>query len=210
MYGMLLVCIITGFVFLKKLVAPFHKALPVFLLYTAVIQVISVEYSRHFHKSNHWIFNLFTPTEFIFYSLMLASFINSRNLKKIIYLLLAAYLAFAFYNILFLQRIVTFNTFSYIAGCFVVLCSCLFYFVHLASSENEHPLFRTPAFWITCGLLIMHTGDFLLFGMMDIITSYYPSFALTGFEIIKYIDTATYMLFTVSFLCNNIRNHSYS
>lgn len=187
------------------------KMLPYFLLFMSCVQVFAIEYSRPLpHKSNHWIFNLFTPIAFVFYSALLLQSFEGKKFKNIGLVLISIYFVFSIYNIIFLQGLKLFNNYSYVLGCFVIICTSLLLFVEVAKSENNLHLMEYPVFWVASGLLISHLGDFIIFGLMNMIIKHYPGFTTISFEIIKYLNATLYLLFIIAFLCKPKKQKQYS
>jgi len=101
----------------------------------------------------------------------------------------------------FLQGFWFFNNYSYVVGAFTIVCLGLFFFIDNATSEDEQPVLKNPAFWFASGLIISQLGNFIIMGLFDYLLKNHLNYLLLSFTILKYLNTLMYLLFTAGFLC---------
>lgn len=182
----------------------FLRCFPYFLLFSCAVDLLAKEYSRPLpHKSNHWIFNIYSPIECIYYCLLFWEVIENRQLRKLVIGLITIYCLFSIYNAIFLQGFEQFNTYTYLLETFTVVSICLFFFIENAKQENDQSIVRNPHFWIASALIITFLGDFIIMGLLNVIIAKAGSHTMLSFNIIKYLNLLKCFLFTVAFLSNS-------
>ncbi len=183
----------------------FLRAFPYFLMFSCAVQIFAKEYSRPTpHKSNHWIYNIYSPIECVFYCLLLLEQIKNKRFRKLFICGIIAYCLFTLYNLSFLQGFSIFNSYTYVAEAILVVGMCFYFFLHVAKNENEHSLVRDPVFWITSALIITFLGDFIIMGLLDFVIANPGKYTLLSFSIIKYLNVTKCVLFSVAFVCKRI------
>ncbi len=201
----LLIAIVASLLLYKQVPRGWLRLLPVFLLFTFVVQLGGYYYSKTFKKSNHFIFNGYTVVAFLFYFFL---FYDTQELKQYRKWLLPVLLIF----------IVTFLLKSFVWGSFfiynslvnnvgelLIFCCCLTYFYELLRAERWSHYFSIPMFWITTGIVFASVSDFVYLSVFN----YIMDNKLDPNGVIYGVITTTssiieYGLFTVAFLCKRI------
>jgi len=130
-----------------------------FLLLIVIVELTGRYLMKEMHVVNSWLYNIFIPIEYFFYTYLFYCYINDTGQKKIIRILLMLIFPAAAINILFIQGFYNFNTNILIAGnCLMILLSCLF-FVDLLRRDEQTQLLKLPMFWITVGVLLFNIGE---------------------------------------------------
>lgn len=182
--------------------SPFFLFIP-FLLLTNV-----QEWGSHYglfsiHKSNSLSLNIFTNIEFVFYAWFFYRYTEGSDHKRRILILTAIYIILAVTNILFIQGVYRFHSFSYLIGSMLMVYYVCYFFYALFNGDAYVDLLRYPVFWVCVGLFVFYLGMF----------TYYAFFELVAVDsILKYIvlfnvlmnifNIVLYSCFSMAFLCH--------
>jgi hypothetical protein len=154
-----LVCL----VFYNKLVYPYKFFAP-FLCLTTTYQFVSQLGWISSDNSQIWSYNIFTSTEFIFYSLILHSLLKKNQHKTVLYYALIFTLVCTLIYIVMLRKLNSLNTYIFSLQAFVIITSCcMYYFYKVRDARNFIPITKEPTFWLYTGLLFYYLGEFLFF-----------------------------------------------
>lgn len=132
-----------------------------FLLFIVGIELYGRYLRKELHESNAWLYNISVPVEFLFYGFLFYLHYTKKLVLQIVGAFLILFSIFAISNILFIQGYEKFNTNILKIGSFsMILLSCL-YFTELLSRDVQSNLFAEPMFWLTTGVFLFNTGEFL-------------------------------------------------
>ena len=91
----------------------------------------------------------------------------NKQKKKMFVVISALYVAFAFVNVLLIQR-ASINSYTLIVQSIIVITLCLYYFYWLLQELPTAELHRMPMFWVNSAYIIFYSGNLFLF----VFTSY--------------------------------------
>lgn len=158
------------------------------------------------NKSNLHLYNLFIPVEFSFYLLFFMFVFKSKKIKKIILIVILLYLAFAVSNILWIQGPDTYQSYSFILGCLLVVSYSIIYLYLLFRVPETGSLVKNCFFWIASGLMFYYTCTLPLYGLENSIIAKMPSYNRGLYLIGDFLNILLYTLFSIGFLCQiNLR-----
>lgn len=130
-----------------------------FLFLILVVEFAGRYLRTELHTVNSWLYNIFIPIEYFFYSYLFYSYTRDAALKKIMKAILWLIIPASLINILFIQGWYNFNTNILLAGnCLMILLSFMF-FVDLLRRDEPVYLGRMPMFWIAMGVLLFNMGE---------------------------------------------------
>jgi len=153
------------------------------------------------NRSNHWLANIISTIEIVFYSLLYYHFIQSPQIKKIIRYTLAGFILLTILNILFLQGYNRFHTITYRLGSAMVIVFICMYFKQLMNTENV-TLTMEPMFWISSGLFFFLLGFIFYLSAFDFIAYQSIKKHASLYKVIRYsLIIQMYSLFAIAFLC---------
>ncbi|HLX92412.1 MAG TPA: hypothetical protein VKR32_12060 [Puia sp.] len=136
-----------------------YKWFPWFLGITVLVEFYGPYYTRRYHASNVWLYNIFTPLEIIFYAWIFHSIYRGRIVRKLSLGFIPAYIIAVTINEAFIQGFGTFHSYTMLVGdFFVVLFSCC-YFYELLKSNTQQSFLSITAFWIVTGLFFFYLGN---------------------------------------------------
>jgi len=195
-----IVCFLASItLFFQASLPQYLKIFPFFMIITIVIEVVSKLLMQNRVDVN-LLFCLFTAFEFEYYLLIISFSIHRKNVKKIIWWLLAIYPVLVLINLLFIQP-GTFNTNTYALGSLLVVAGCIYYFFEIFQSTRSVNLIREPAFWICSGLLFFYCCTFPLIGLWNQLRGMSRIILDNLNTILTLLNVLLYSLFSIAFLC---------
>jgi len=187
----------------------FLKLFPPFLLLTLLSELLG-SYWESIGKNNLTLYNFFTVFEFCFYLWIISLIINDKKWKGFIRISIPVYTLVAVTNILFIQKMKTFHTMTYVIGCLLIVFFCIYYFFELFRFPQSEKLLKNPAFWICSGLLFFYCCSFPLYGLINS-WKHISKFVLSNFgTILTILNFFLYSLFMIAFLCFRTRKYTLS
>jgi hypothetical protein len=131
--------------------------------------------------------------------------IRNARVKNIIFHTAWLYLLLGITNVLFIQKITSFNSITYALGCLIISVICFYYFFELFQQTYAVNLTRQPAFWICAGLLFFYTCSFPIYGLLNFLS---PDFITKNIQVfLLLLNVFLYSSFTIAFLCRiGVRN----
>lgn len=159
-----------------------------------------------------WLFNLFTPVEFVVYSLFYLTQIKLKIARTWIRWFLLIYPVVYVINILSFQHLFTaFHTNTYLLGSlFMILWSGTYFYDQIISETNlNSSLIRDPFFWISVGVLFFYSGCFIIFGAINYLNFADVKRSESLYMIVQLLNILMYSLFAIGFSCHKIFQKSY-
>lgn len=199
----LLAGIIIGLYFYKFLRPKWLRIFTWFLLFTLFVQIFSIFYVNHFHKSNHFIFNIYIFIQFSFYFYIFYQSFDKKNIKFSLFLMDLAFILYFLYNIILGPGFFIFSSASNTLGSICIIFCCLNYFYSLFQSELNLNFFRIPMFWISTGFLFYFVGNFIYLSLLNYIVkeNFDPSGNI-NFYVSNTLSLFLYGLISFGFLSN--------
>lgn len=120
-------------------------------------------YSNIFGDTNYPIANIFIIVQITFFLWWIRFILNSNSRKRIIGLLIIAFLVFAALNTMYGQVFMTrLQTYTYAIGVIFLLIAISFYFVESFNKETIFNVTDSLQFWLILGVLLFY-GTFMPF-----------------------------------------------
>ncbi|GAA4453962.1 hypothetical protein GCM10023092_15160 [Rurimicrobium arvi] len=180
------------------------------LLYTVINECAGNYFHYCLHRPNFFLYNIYVPIEFGFYSLQIVLVLKANSRKRLILTSLLTGLLFSVWNIAFGKGLNNgYNTDTNILLSLLLIFASLVYLYDLLTySEHIETPIREPMFWIVAGLLFFNFGCLIINALYD----YAEAKHLTLFgkeiysQIMKLLNLLMYSCFTISFvLCYRTR-----
>ncbi len=188
-------------VYFRREPAPVYlKAFPPYLLATLIAESIG-SYFYSIQKNNLALYNFFTVFEFCFYLWVISQIIYNGMARRVISVVMVLYAIGAVVNIIFIQKMQAFHTFTYAIGCLLIVAACVYYFFELFRLPKAVKLVNTPAFWICSGLLFFYCCGFPLYGFTNFLIGISTLIITNFMAIITILNIFLYSIFTIAFLC---------
>lgn len=202
----LLISLVVSIVLYKRLRPKWMRLFTWFMLFSEIVSILGYQYSDTFKTSNHFIFNLYLPIQFIFFFAIFFKSFQSKQLKKLTVALSIAFLIFAILSFLSVFKkdgFYVFNSTVYLIGSLLTILLCLLFFVSLFKSEGIINYFQIPMFWIATGLLFYFVGNSVYLGVIDYIIAHNLDKEGAIYRFITFtLSLLLYTLFTIGFLSN--------
>ncbi|MFA6083624.1 hypothetical protein [Mucilaginibacter sp.] len=109
---------------------------------------------------NILMYNCTTIIEFTFFFYLFYVNLINKRLKNIVVCLSLIYLAFSAFNLLYIQKVEIFNSYSMVLGTIFAMLFVFMYFYDLFEKNEPLQLIRNPMFWISIGIFLFYLGDF--------------------------------------------------
>lgn len=130
-----------------------------FLLYTFLNEYLGCYYKNVLHKPNVFLYTIYAPIAYVFYSLQLVHFISRKQNTIIVSTLAIIGLLFSIINAFYGQGFTKFNTLTNITLSFLLIINCFIYLFDLLAQPNKTIKLQTePLFWVVAGLLFFNFG----------------------------------------------------
>lgn len=192
---------IVCFLYRNKLSPPLSGGMLAFLIFTIVVEIIGCE-MRARSMRNHWLYNIFIIVEFYFWLYVYHQVLQDKRIKKAINWFSVFFAIFILYNLLFLQGVYFFNTYTYMLGGIAILSLTALYFRQLFISDLELNLKRDVLFWISTGLLFYYLGNIPIDGMLNYLNVYNKAIVVKYFPVISSILIITkHVSLIIGFIC---------
>jgi hypothetical protein len=168
--------------------------------------ILAYTQSRGMH--NAWIANAAGILECSFDFYILRCIIENAKADRIILIVTAIFVLFAFVNILVIQKKAGFNSINFTIGCLILVVLCIYYFFELFQKTDAESLSRLPAFWIASAILFNTVLTFPTFALLSFMqeTNRFnkgtTKIVLIHISVIfNIISVLTYILYSIAFLC---------
>src|SRR5687768_4527278 len=138
-----------------------------FLFIVVTGEFVGAYMKYELHLANGWLYNILSVIQFFFWIFFLTQFFKRNIYRQGSLLLLICLMLFAGINMIFIQGFKNFNHYTLIAGAFLVILQCCFYFYQLFNDPEDIRLFRSPMFWIVTGAFFFFLGTFFYFSLYD-------------------------------------------
>jgi hypothetical protein len=127
------------------------------------VSILSSFYSLWFHRSNHWIYNLFLPAEafsflYIFYKTAVHGKVRRADGGLLVLLAPLIVLSYLLSHSFFFL-----NTYAGISCSFLSLLAACGAFIDLLADKRELRLFRQPMFWMAGGVLLYSISNIIFY-----------------------------------------------
>ncbi len=188
-----------------RLDLPFHLKLFACLLWlTLPVEILSA-YLIHFaHKSNIWLYNIFTLPEFWLYGYFYLQIIHPARLRIILKIFLVIFPIFWLVTVFLVFGFHVWNSYVIIVGSFFSVVFALMYYYQLIIDPEVHPLRNLSEFWIASGMLIFYLGALPYFGTLNFLIRSHLNVAVTLAKVLTLLNTCMYSLFSYACLCQMI------
>jgi hypothetical protein len=188
-----------------RLDLPFHLKLFSYLLWlTFPVEVLSAYLIYFAHKSNVWLYNIFTLPEFWLYGYYYLLMIHQPRLRIILKIFLVIFPIFWGITVFLVFGFNVWNSYVIILGSFFSVVFSLMYYYRLIIDPEIYPLRNLPEFWIASGMLIFYLGALPYFGTLNFLIRSHMHVAVTLSKVLTLLNTCMYTFFSYAYLCRMI------
>jgi len=152
-------------------------------------------------KPTVFLYNLYNLAEINLYLLIVRTLLAGLNFKKAILYALTVFNIIAIARLIFFEGATIFDALSYAIGCFILCCSCIFYFYELFEYKYAIFILQESSFWLVTALMFYYTLGIPIYGVW---TSFIdpPKFIIQNYLlIIDSLNFVVYLLINLALLC---------
>lgn len=189
----LIIGIQTKFLLQRKNISLFILLIIVFF-----IEILNVVCSR-LGVNNMFIFDFYTPIEFILFALFYKSFFDSFSKSPIHYALIGAFVCVAVCDSFFINDFFTINNFSDSLEAIIFILYSLTAFFFIMKRMMFDDLLNTPFFWINIAILIYFAGNLFLFMFSNYLQNNDRAQYLAVYNIHSITNIIYYILISIGF-----------
>lgn len=213
-FVVLLLNIILGLYFFKKLILP-YKQLTVLIIITYILEIFSILYNKEISinllgltdQTNSPIYHLLQPIQILYigfiYSLLFKKLKHlSRIYLPITYVLTVITIIISFT----IQPLDNFPSFGSMIQSLFFVFSALLLFYRMIHIPCETPILKQAAFWFNSGNLFFYAVTFVIFGFFQDFQSKDISVPEWSYQIIVGANFILYPCYLVSILLNAKEN----
>lgn len=177
------------------------------LFFSLAVELTGFIYSKILHKHNAHIYNLNFLFIFPFYAFFYSQFFPSYKMKKRILFFVVCYFLFALSNIIFIQGLYTWNSYSLIAGSLLSIYLSVSYLQNYLPNKEFVKLQADPVFWISTGVLLFYLIELPYISLLNYLNTHFLALSKQLLIIPKILNMVMYSLFTIAFLCRINRKY---
>ncbi len=184
----------------RKSNPPYLKLLSVLLILIFITEFIGGAFAKR-GMNNTFIYNIISIIIFTYFLYFFQATIQNRNRKRIFRYILFILPCICLTNILFIQGINTFHTYTYSFSCLIMVGLAITFFIDFFNRPSGNKGFFEPEFWISVAIIFYNIANVSIIGVVNIISKM-PVKAIETIQILLLsISTCFYILLTISFLC---------
>lgn len=143
-----------------------------FLLLTLVVELVGYWSIQHGIR-NYLMFNIFTSFEFMFYAFLFYENFKLGVFRKAALFFIPFYALAVTGNLLYVQGIHNFHTYTFLLGSFfIVVFCCLFFYESVLPEQLDNQLTKQPFFWVCTGLLLFYLGSVIINALFEYLRSF--------------------------------------
>ena len=194
-----IIALLTSIFCFRKLQGTVLQLFPYFLLFIVITELAGLYTGKVLHKPNVWFYNITTVVEFCFYSFFFSKILKKN--RKATSIILYIYPVLATLNILFVQGLTRFHSYTMVLGSlFMIFFSCCYFYESLLNPGKKQ-IQKEAVFWIVTGVFFFYLGDILYNTLFNILTKYQVNIAAKLFLAINNnLVIVLYSCFTIGFI----------
>ena len=147
------------------------------------VSILGSFYSIWYHRSNHWLYNLFIPVEGISYLYVFYKAAIHRTVRRIDGWLLLLVMPLIVLSYILSHSFFFLNTYAGMSCSFLPLLAACGTFIDLLADKRELRLFRQPMFWMAAGVLLYSISNIIFYIIWEYVKkmNYYNFFSIVYF-----------------------------
>ena len=155
-------------------------------------------------SNNFWIYNIYDLINGVFCIWIFTKAEPLLKSRMKLYICLALFLGFCFFNLLFFQGINVYNDRNEVFGDILLAIISCYFFYNLLKEENYRNLLKYEYFWYANGILFSSLGSVVLYLFIDYLWAFYKHTHVNIYGYINYgLNVLLYSCFIIAFICRN-------
>lgn len=197
-YIILVLAFLIGCITIKRQ-EPYYLKLAVLYLFMNLVAETAGLYLKSKGARNYWIYNISTTLEFVFYFYIYYRAITLVPVKRAIKYGGTVIILFCVANMLFIQKMDHFHSYSFLLGSVgVIFLSILYLRQLLMNSFLINPV-RKKMFWISMGVFFSYMGTFFYLGLFEIVHYQNRYFEYQLGLLLNVLNAILYLMYIFSF-----------
>lgn len=205
-YVLLLFGALTSLVFIYRIDFSF-KLLAVLIILTLTSELTAKYISFSLRKDNNIVYHFFTLVEYVFYSLIYASFFNSKKWNYILAAFVIFLMTAELVNALYFQPLSSSNTNTTILESVLLIFLSLSLFNKIREDSNYKNILKESIFWFNCAVLIYYPFNILIWGFHSIKVYQLKNPPILIYYINLLFSGLLYLVFSLSIIINFIHRN---
>lgn len=200
----ILISLIIGGLRYKKINPPFLLLTIPYLFISLIVEIYGQILSQN-NKHNVWLFNLYTPIEFIYFTFLYYRGFQKILYKQITFYFIPAYSFCTIINQIFYQGGNIFHSVTFMIGSFFTIVFSIFYLIELFSPNSKVPIKSNLLFWITLGILFFYLSNFTYLGLYNYLVRERIEVAKLFQKALRYSNLVMFVFYAIGFICLKTR-----
>lgn len=173
----------------------------IFLVTTSLKETVCTYYAIN-SLNNYPIYNSLSIAYYGLLFLSFKSYFENRKIKRLITILLLVFSLFYMLNLLFIQGLIKFNSYTFLLGGLFLNFICLVFFYNLLNSTRNVKIIKLPFFWFSTGLVFYSTGTIILLGLFEFYRNLPPSTGAQLWSINSILNISVNLLISIGLYWN--------
>jgi hypothetical protein len=119
--------------------------------------------------NNLWVLPIQTTLELPLLYFALYTELRNPNTRFIVFTIVLLFVCFSIVNSVWLQSLLSYNSYSQTFGSLLIIGYCVYYFIDLIRKMNVKNLYDEPMFWITGSILFYYASTLFIYGLGNIL-----------------------------------------
>jgi hypothetical protein len=195
---------ICALILLNKQTSIWRLFIP-FLFITIVTETIGWYFNyvvKHFN--NTLPFNILMIIGIVFFAYLFSLAKPMQHVKKKIFYLIILFILSAVFNLFFIQKQWTYNSYTETFGDIILSAICCYFLFTILKNDEYINLFHYEYFWLANGLLFSCLGSVLIYIFSDSLYAYYKQTKIPVYDYINYVlNVVLYASLIIAFICRH-------
>jgi len=182
-------------------ISPRHLKLFPYYLFINILIEITGYVTLRMGIRNIWLFNIYTPLEFIFWAYIYSQSISNKKIKNAVLIFIPGYLILVIINQTLIQGFFKFHSNTFLLGSLSLILFSVYYLYELFAFDLKKNPFAELLFWISVGLLLFYSADFIYLSVYNYLTEEKIEVARILQKAVRINNFIMYVIFIIGLLC---------
>lgn len=192
----LLVTAVTGYCAKSRQQFSYLKTIPPFLLLTLFVELLG-RYYRLRSINNILLFNIYSVLELTYFIYTLYLILKRSFIRKLICIVPV----YCLVNILFVQGLKTFHTYSYSLSVLLIVYLCVYYYYITFKEAVIENLLQESSFWLVTGFLFFYATSLSVMGVVNYLAELPKEVIHLSRNILLSVNGIFYLILLIAFIC---------
>jgi hypothetical protein len=194
---------LTGLALYRRLHSTAIKILVWLLVVTLFVELATPFKIISFSENNYLLYNIFTPVECSLYALMYHVSLSNKTRKNFILSVWLIAICLMLANMLLVQGIKPFNSYSFIISCVAITLFAFTYLLQQYSAEVDLRFYQQPLFLVSIGILFFYPAAIVGSGLITELYVWNKQLAIGLYKINGILNAVTYTIFLAAIIIDS-------